>query len=320
MRENIDLVYTWVDDRFPGYREQLERHAQTASDLNPNRTRENLDLLRFSLRSVEKFAPWIGRIHIVTCRPQTPSWLDIEHPRIRVVHHDEILDAQLLPTFNSFAIVSQLHRLPAVSRRFLYLEDDILFLNTVSMSDFAAQDGRIKVYHRSKQTPTLDAAKARNSSAWNMALANVNAALDQSYGSAQRSYVNYVPLLIDIEHWKNMMARWPALFDKTVVSRFRDRSNIAPEYLYPHYLEAEGLGETMSPSVTRRRSQYAGLENFLPLTAFRLMKADLFRPKFCNLNDNFGTNPNSLVERMVRGFLAKWFPVPSAFERQTLKT
>ena len=48
----IDVVYTWVDDTFPGYAEELARHAGKPADRNPNRTRDNLDLLRYSLRSL----------------------------------------------------------------------------------------------------------------------------------------------------------------------------------------------------------------------------------------------------------------------------
>ena len=61
------------------------------------------DELRYSLRSVEKFAPWIRRVYIVT-DDQTPAWLDTSNPRIRVVSHREIMPAEILPVFNSCTI------------------------------------------------------------------------------------------------------------------------------------------------------------------------------------------------------------------------
>ena len=48
----------------------------TRHDLNPNRYRDNLSILKYSLRSLERFAPWIRRVFLVTCRPQKPAWLD----------------------------------------------------------------------------------------------------------------------------------------------------------------------------------------------------------------------------------------------------
>jgi hypothetical protein len=41
--------------------------------------------LRYSLRSVEKYAPWVRNIYIVT-NGQIPYWLDLSHPRIRCAH------------------------------------------------------------------------------------------------------------------------------------------------------------------------------------------------------------------------------------------
>ncbi len=52
----IDVVYTWVDGAAPGYAELLGRYAQSGHDLNPNRYRDNLDLLKYSLRSLERYA------------------------------------------------------------------------------------------------------------------------------------------------------------------------------------------------------------------------------------------------------------------------
>ena len=42
--------------------------------------------LQYSLRSVEKHAPWVRHIHIVT-NGQIPSWLNLENPRISLVTH-----------------------------------------------------------------------------------------------------------------------------------------------------------------------------------------------------------------------------------------
>lgn len=43
--------------------------------------------LRYSLRSVEKFAPWVRHIYIVT-NGQLPYWLDLESSRVTIVTHE----------------------------------------------------------------------------------------------------------------------------------------------------------------------------------------------------------------------------------------
>ncbi len=75
--EPIDVVYTWVDDALPGYREALLAHAAGSGDSSPDRTRDNLGLLRYSMRSLERFVPWIRRVVLVKHMPlliERESW------------------------------------------------------------------------------------------------------------------------------------------------------------------------------------------------------------------------------------------------------
>ena len=315
MNQRLDLAYTWVDDTFPGYRDALLSYAKSAHDRNPNRTRDNLQLLRFSLRSVERYAPWVNRIYLLTCRPQVPAWIDRDHPRLVIVHHDEIMASQYLPTFNSFAIVSHVHLLPGISRRFLYLEDDMLFLNRVAPTDFMTEDGRIRVFRRRRKTPRIESLDPVKSSPWNLALARVNELLDARYGPKPRYDVNHSPLLIDRDDWTDMLEMWSQEVERTRQSRFRAAGNIAPEYLYPHAMVELGRGVFAPISGLLSEMAYAGLENFYPLTFYQLLRLGLSRPKACTLNDNFDQFPNPSVERMVRRTLLKWFPTRSSFER-----
>ena len=75
---------------------------------------EDNDELKYSLRSLEKHAPWVRNIYVVT-NGQMPSWLDLNHPRIHLVTHEEIfLNKSHLPTFSSPAIESHLHRIKGI--------------------------------------------------------------------------------------------------------------------------------------------------------------------------------------------------------------
>ncbi len=74
------------------------------------------------------FAGWIRNVHIITRRPQVPKWLDVDNPRVNVVHHDELEGGgPYLPPFNSTVIESFVHAVPGVSDHFLFLNDDFLF-------------------------------------------------------------------------------------------------------------------------------------------------------------------------------------------------
>lgn len=60
------------------------------------------DELKYALRSVNQFAPWFHHIFVVT-NNQRPKWL-IDHPKISVVDHKEIIPKDLQPVFHPFAL------------------------------------------------------------------------------------------------------------------------------------------------------------------------------------------------------------------------
>jgi hypothetical protein len=310
----VDLVYTWVDDAWPGYMDMLRAHARSAHDTNPNRTRDNLELLRYSLRSVAQHAPWIRHVHILTCRPQIPRWLDTGHPALRITHHDEIMDAAMLPTFNSFAIISHLHKLPGLTDRFIYMEDDMLLGAPVTPDDFTDETGRIRIYPRAGLTPAAGSRHNENLSPWNRCVAHANHLLDQRFGRVRRQTVNHVPLMIDRLVWADMLAQWPEVVRVTMQSRFRAGGGVAPEFLYPHYALATGSATRGSLANTYRNSHYFPLENCYALNRLHAAIVRWQQPRFLTLNDNFGAQPEGRSVAYLRRMLQRWYPAPSPYE------
>lgn len=136
----IDLVYTWVDGSSPDHARARHHWAiQLGADPIEAMSRQRFidhGELRLSLRSVERYLPWIRHVFIVT-NGQTPHWLDTNHPKVSVIHHEAIFsDSACLPTFNSHAIEFQLHRIPGLSEHFLYCNDDMFLSSACSKEDF----------------------------------------------------------------------------------------------------------------------------------------------------------------------------------------
>ena len=98
------------------------------------RFRDN-GLLRYWFRGVEKFAPWVRKIHFVTSG-QTPEWLDVNNPKIHLVNHSDFVPSQFLPTYNSVVIERYLHKIPTLSEHFVYFNDDFFMINTVEKERF----------------------------------------------------------------------------------------------------------------------------------------------------------------------------------------
>lgn len=110
-----------------------------------NRYRDNEEL-RFSLRSLEAHAPWVRRVYLVTDN-QIPAWVDLENDRLRIVTHGDIFpNASHLPTFSSPAIEAHLHRIPGLSRHFLYFNDDVFLGADVWPDDFMSPSGSQNVF------------------------------------------------------------------------------------------------------------------------------------------------------------------------------
>ncbi|SEO79349.1 Stealth protein CR3, conserved region 3 [Salinihabitans flavidus] len=310
----IDVVYTWVDDTFDGYADTLRHYAGDGHDTNPNRTRDNLDVLKYSLRSIETFLPQVRRVYLLTCRPQVPHWLNPEAPGLRLVHHDEVMAPEILPTFNSFAIISHLHLLPGLSDEFVYFEDDMLLLRSGLMASLMRGERPLSLFHRRRTRP-LETLDPQRDSPWNHALARSDAALSRVFGPRRRNHVIHGPQRIDRGRFAQMTERFADEFATTRAARFRSTECIAPEYLYPHYAHESGAAEAATQGEVRAVEGYVSLENFTPWTWAQLRRLGWRNPVSATLNDSFGDKPNPRVERMVKRWLEERFPAKSRFER-----
>ena len=65
--------------------------------------------------------PWFrGDIIVLLGDEAPPVWLNVSHPRVRVVRHRSYFrNADELPTFNSDAIFANIHRVPGVGPFFI---------------------------------------------------------------------------------------------------------------------------------------------------------------------------------------------------------
>ena len=92
------------------------------------------------MESIEKYCPWYNKIHLITAG-QKPSWLDIEHPKINLISHEELyIHKEHLPTFSSPSIEMNLANLKGVSEKFIYLNDDFIIFNQLPKERFFMHD------------------------------------------------------------------------------------------------------------------------------------------------------------------------------------
>lgn len=148
VRFPVDAVYTWVDGSDPEWlRHRAACAGQAYHPESANAARYvSRDELRYSLRSLRQYSPWLRTIYVVT-DDQVPPWLDTSAPGLRIVSHKEIFsDPSLLPTFNSHAIESQLHHIDGLSEHFLYFNDDVFLGRLTAPQDFFVANGLTKLF------------------------------------------------------------------------------------------------------------------------------------------------------------------------------
>lgn len=149
--KDIDIVYLWVNGNDPKWRAKRDLCIGVPTQKQDNCTARYADSgeLKYSLRSIEKNAPWIHKIYIVT-DDQVPEWLDTTNPKVQIVDHKDIMPPESLPCFNSSILEHYIHRIPGLSEHFIYSNDDMYLNQPVLASHFFAEDGTPIIYMRRK--------------------------------------------------------------------------------------------------------------------------------------------------------------------------
>lgn len=130
----IDVVYTWA-----GEKKSLDIRLSNNNEL------------KYSLRSVFQFMPWINHVYILMNPPKNkPSWFKLNYSKkITIVdHNDTFEDKGYLPTTNSNSIETTINNIPNLSEHFIYFNDDFFIGRPVKYTDFFTNDGKIVVYYR----------------------------------------------------------------------------------------------------------------------------------------------------------------------------
>lgn len=139
MNSGIDFVITWVSDRAPSFQEEKAKYLPE-KEMDDSRERyRDFGLLPYLLRGVEKYAPWVRRIYLIVTG-EVPQYLNLSNEKLQVVKQQEYLPKEICPCYNSNVLELYLHKLPGLSERFVYFNDDMFLLKAVAPEDFFQGD------------------------------------------------------------------------------------------------------------------------------------------------------------------------------------
>jgi len=307
----IDLVYLWCDGNEPAFRKRREKYqkecGKTLSKENGNCRYVQIDELKYSLRSVEKFVPWINRIYIV-CDRQIPVWLNVNHPKIFVIDHSEIIPKEYSPLFNSTAIECFIGKIKGLSEHFLLANDDTFFGRSLKPSFFFDDSGRAKV-RVVKAEPCDDM--------YGGFLKNAVEKIQRKFGV---SFLHIMPHHnIDAYLKSDYNEAFDAFNDdvqRTATHRFREADDLHRFVvsLYMLYKASAVLKDT-SYVLGGRFFRHFGLakRDSLTLDNYKnLNKIRSCRPGLFCINDTENSQPED--RKKVQCFLEEMFPYKSEFE------
>ncbi|MBQ0896586.1 stealth family protein [Micromonospora sp. U56] len=309
----IDAVYTWVDGSDPEWLKRkmaalrapdAPRHAVAANSSRYH----NRDELRYSMRSLHGFAPWLRRIFLVT-DSQLPSWLDPTHPMITVVTHAELFaDLGGRSSFNSHAIESRLHCIEGLAEHFLYLNDDVFLGRPLLPTHFFHANGIAKFFLSPAQFG-LGEARAADLPV-NAAGKNNRRHIQRLFGVTITQKMKHTPFALrrSIMHQIEQMLH--ADVTETARHQFRHHGDLSiPSSLHQYwaYLTAQAVPGDIE-------YEYADLGH--PSTPARLTEllTRRHRDVFCLNDTDSDSEAFAEQERMLADFLSRYLPFPAPFE------
>lgn len=134
MSEKIDFVVLWVDGNDPEWLAEKSKWDPNYSPESTIRFRD-WDNMQYWFRAVEKFTPWVNKIHFVTWG-HLPKFLNANHPKLNIVKHSDFLPAEVLPVFNSNPIELNLYRISGIADQFVAFNDDMFILQPLKETFF----------------------------------------------------------------------------------------------------------------------------------------------------------------------------------------
>lgn len=302
--EPIDAVYTWVNNADPQWQAKIATYRAPAAIDNDRF--QQCDELRYSLRSLALNAPWFRRIHIFSnCAP--PDWFR-PGGRFRWVMHEDVIEENFLPLFNSHAIETFLHRLPDLSEQFVYFNDDFFLSRPVRPTDFFTSYGQAvcRLERAGAVAGFRQLKKQGVAEEWQTAALNGSDLLADHAGIRPTRLHQHVPYALMKSVCDDLLETFAEEAYRTRLSRFRSDTDVSfTSFLYHHFALARGKGaERNSCSIIVRPTNYKRF----------VSRREYSRLLFFCLNDGGGSSAIKDYNAFKTRFLPSLYPFRSDAE------
>lgn len=258
----IDFVLPWVDGSDPAWLAEFGKYKANNPLLNTGSRFQDWDNLQYIFRAFEKFTPWVNKIFLITWG-HLPAWLNINHPKLVVVNHQDYIEQSNLPVFNVNPLEINLHKIKGLSEHFVYFNDDLFIMKYLQPEEFfqnglpvdfaimdATHDGLIshivlndidvinKNFNRHIR-PEYEKKKIilGNAKKWfrfDYGLDAINNLIFLKWKGHTGFIMNHYPSPYLKSTFRDVWEKEPALLSKTTMSKFRSNDDVN-QYLFRYW-------------------------------------------------------------------------------------
>lgn len=301
----IDVVYTWVNSDDPAWQELISPYREVSS-YDGDRFAQ-VDELRYSIRSLFTFAPWVRKVFIFTnCAP--PTWF-VASDRVQWIMHDEVIPEHYLPLFSSHSIETFLHKIPGLSERYVYFNDDVFLSAPVAPDDFFTPYGQSVSRMEPNGVVHYLQGLVRNDTAeeWQHAAVNSAELLLQQTEVMPTKLHRHTPHAYVKSAYEDMELAFPREMHITRSARFRQKSDFSfTSFIYHHFARSKGRAVHIDEEGMIVRS--TNYKRFLERKVYS-------KQRFFCINDGGGSASNSQFNKFKKDFLTSHYRFRSPAEK-----
>lgn len=306
----VDVVFTWVNKDDPEWQKlyksvKYEPESHEADAHSPDRF-TNRDELRYALRSVRQYIPWVRRIYVFTnCAP--PDWLETSS-ELRWVNHEEVIPREYLPTFNSHAIESFLHKIPDISESFIYFNDDFFINEDLPRSYFFSTSDMPNANLEDYGTVNGDVLQSDKD--YLNAARNCVSLIKTAFQRAPTRLHKHSPYALKVSFLRELEEKYPNEFERTRRAKFRSSTDISiVSFLFHHFVYLAGCGTQKGYRTQLIKNSSSSYKRDL-----KEMQEGTGVRTFC-INDGGNSHDDEGWSREIQRFLVERFPLPIEEER-----
>lgn len=303
MDKPVDIIVPYVNCWDPIWLKEATKYLNT---IIYNRFRD-LGTIRYFFRGVEFNMPWINKVYfVVQSQSQIPKWLNINHPKLKIIYHEDFIPKKYLPTFNSYEIELFYHKIEGLSKQFIVANDDMAAIQPLEKENFFKNG---KIVYTTKKHENFNLNECNSS--FSITLYNAVKATGKITG--KNNYTLYQHHHLFTPHLKSLYKfGWKkykhGLLESFKHSKTRSNKNII-HYLFLYLAEELKLVENDNDY----KEGYLDIfDNTKPEEIIKILNDN--QAKMCCLNDKFIRTNDNEGQKIISSILENYLPNKSTFE------